>query len=55
MGKKQDELGRQQDALGKQQGELGKQQEKLGREAEVKLKSLLDDAIAKGLARQVGA
>ena len=55
LGKKQDALGKQQDELGKQQGELGKQQEKLAQEAETKLRGLLDDAIAKGLAHEVGA
>jgi beta-lactamase regulating signal transducer with metallopeptidase domain len=55
LGRKQDALGKQQDELGRQQDELGKQQDKLGREAEAKFRALMSDAIAKGIARPVGA
>jgi hypothetical protein len=53
LGSQQEELGRQQEALGRQQEELGARQEKLGQEAEVKLKGLLDDALARGVAQEV--
>jgi hypothetical protein len=53
LGKQMEELGRQQEALGRQQEELGRQQEKLAHEGEQKLKSLLDQALASGLAQEV--
>jgi bla regulator protein BlaR1 len=53
LARQQEELGRQQEELGRQQEQLGREQERLGREAEGKLKLLLDDAIAHGLAEEV--
>lgn len=53
LGRQQEELGRKQEALGRQQEELGRQQEKLGAEAERQLRSLLDQVVSSGLAKEV--
>ncbi|HKH45688.1 MAG TPA: M56 family metallopeptidase [Thermoanaerobaculia bacterium] len=53
LGKKMEALGRQQEELGRKQEELGRQQEKIAHEGERKLRSLLDQAIASGLAKEV--
>ena len=60
MGVKQGELGRQQGLLGEQQGRLGEQQGRLGeeqgriaREADTKVKSIIDETLKNGRARQV--
>jgi hypothetical protein len=37
--------------LGRQQGELGRKQAQLSREASRQMRQLLDDAVAKGLAK----
>lgn len=57
LGRQQDALGRQQDALGRQQSELGRQQDalgreqdRLGREAETRLRTLVAEAIERGVA-----
>jgi len=44
-------LGEKQGKLGEQQGELGRQQGELAREATRKMKQLLDEAVAKGIAQ----
>lgn len=51
LGRQQGALGQQQGSLGAQQGELGRQQGELARQATQKMKELLDEAIAKGIAR----
>jgi beta-lactamase regulating signal transducer with metallopeptidase domain len=51
IGAKQGELGARQGKLGEQQGKLGEQQERLAKEASRKMKGLLDNALAKGLAQ----
>jgi beta-lactamase regulating signal transducer with metallopeptidase domain len=51
IGRDQGELGRKQGELGRQQGELGRQQGELARQASREMKTLLDDAIAHGLAQ----
>ena len=51
LGAKQGELGAQQGKLGREQGELGREQGRLAREANRKMKSLLDDAITRGIAK----
>ena len=60
MGEKQGELGRQQGALGAKQGRLGAEQGRLGaeqgriaREADTKVKSIIDESLKDGRARQV--
>ena len=60
IGRQQGELGRQQGALGVQQAALGRQQADLGREqgrlaklAEPQIRSLVADAIRRGLAQRV--
>ncbi|MEP7009248.1 MAG: M56 family metallopeptidase [Acidobacteriota bacterium] len=60
LGNQQEELGRQQEELGKQQEKLGDQQEELGRQqeeashaAELQLKKVTDEAVARGLAEKV--
>lgn len=50
-GAKQGELGARQGQLGEQQGKLGEQQARLAKEASRKMKKLLDNALAKGLAQ----
>jgi len=51
LGAKQGELGERQGKLGEEQGKLGEQQGRLAEEASQKMKALLDDALAKGLAQ----
>ncbi|MGO8732743.1 MAG: M56 family metallopeptidase [Terriglobia bacterium] len=51
IGAKQGELGARQGKLGEQQGKLGEQQARLAKEASRKMKGLLDEALAKGLAQ----
>jgi hypothetical protein len=51
LGAKQGELGARQGKLGEEQGKLGEQQARLAKEASRKMKALLDDALAKGLAQ----
>src|SRR5208337_3704610 len=51
IGDKQGELGARQGKLGEQQGKVGEQQGRLAKEASRKMKGLLDDALAKGLAQ----
>src|SRR6202050_3550635 len=51
MGEKQGELGEQQGKLGELQGELGRQQEQVFKDASRQMKSLIDDAVAHGLAK----
>ena len=51
MGEKQGELGEQQGKLGELQGELGRQQEQVFKDASRQMKALIDDAVARGLAK----
>lgn len=51
IGRQQGELGRQQGELGRKQGELGRQQGEIARAASRQLRQMLDDAIAKGIAK----
>jgi beta-lactamase regulating signal transducer with metallopeptidase domain len=51
IGRQQGELGRQQGELGREQGELGREQGELARQASRRMKQLLDDAMARGLAQ----
>jgi beta-lactamase regulating signal transducer with metallopeptidase domain len=51
MGEKQGALGEQQGKLGELQGELGRQQEQVFKNASRQMKSLIDDAVAHGLAK----
>jgi len=51
MGEKQGALGEQQGKLGEMQGELGRQQEQVFKDASRQMKSLIDDAVAHGLAK----
>ncbi|MGD0222809.1 MAG: M56 family metallopeptidase [Terriglobia bacterium] len=51
IGAKQGELGARQGKLGEQQGKLGEEQGRLAEEATRKMKGLLDNALAKGLAQ----
>jgi beta-lactamase regulating signal transducer with metallopeptidase domain len=51
LGDQMSVLGDQQSKLGDRQSELGRQQEQLAREATRQMKSLLDEAIKKGLAQ----
>jgi beta-lactamase regulating signal transducer with metallopeptidase domain len=51
FGRSQGELGRKQGELGRRQGELGRQQAQLARDASRQMKQLLDDAVAKGVAK----
>jgi beta-lactamase regulating signal transducer with metallopeptidase domain len=51
LGAKQGELGERQGKLGEEQGKLGEQQARLAKEASRKMKALLDNALAKGLAQ----
>ncbi len=53
LGSQQEALGSQQEELGRKQEALGREQERASREAEAKLKPLLDDAIARGVAQEV--
>jgi beta-lactamase regulating signal transducer with metallopeptidase domain len=51
LGAKQGELGERQGKLGEEQGKLGEQQARLAEELSKKMKALLDNALAKGLAQ----
>jgi beta-lactamase regulating signal transducer with metallopeptidase domain len=51
MGEKQGELGEQQGKIGEMQGELGRQQEEVFKNGSRQMKALIDDAIARGLAK----
>jgi bla regulator protein blaR1 len=51
LGEAQGKLGEEQGKLGELQGELGHQQEKIFKEASRQVKSLIDDAVAHGLAK----
>jgi len=51
VGRQQDDLGRKQGELGRKQGEIGRQQGELSKKATREMKPLLDDAIARGLAK----
>jgi bla regulator protein BlaR1 len=51
FGREQGEWGRKMGELGRKQGELGRKQAELAREASRQMQELLDDAVAKGLAR----
>jgi beta-lactamase regulating signal transducer with metallopeptidase domain len=51
LGEEMGALGEQQGKLGEQQGELGRQQGEMAREASRKMKQLLEEAIAKGIAQ----
>ncbi len=53
LGRQQDELGRQQDALGRQQDALGREQDRLGREADARFRSLVAEALQRGVAQRV--
>jgi hypothetical protein len=51
LGEKQGALGEKQGKLGEQQGELGRQEEQIFRDASRQIRSLIDDALAHGLAK----
>ncbi len=51
LGEQQGKLGEQQGKLGEQQGELGRQEEQIFEQASRQMKSLIDDAVAHGLAQ----
>lgn len=51
LGEQQGKLGEEQGKLGEEQGRLGEEEEKISREASRQMKSVIDDAIAKGLAQ----
>jgi len=51
IGRQQGELGRQQGELGRKQGEIGRQQGEASKKATSEMKSIIDDAIAHGLAK----
>jgi bla regulator protein blaR1 len=51
LGEKQGELGEKQGKLGEQQGELGRQEEQIFKSASRQMKTLIDDALAHGLAK----
>ena len=53
LGRQQDVLGRQQDALGRQQDALGRQQDRLASLADAKMRTLLAEAIRRGVAQRV--
>ncbi|HEX9933235.1 MAG TPA: hypothetical protein VGB08_10375 [Allosphingosinicella sp.] len=53
LGRRQEALGEQQEALGRRQEALGREQERLGREAEAGMRSLVADAIRRGVAQPV--
>jgi len=50
-GREQGEWGRKMGEIGRQQGELGRKQAELSRDAARQMRDLLDDAVAKGLAK----
>ena len=51
IGRQQGELGRKQGEIGRKQGEIGRQQGELSKKATGEMKSIIDDAIAHGLAK----
>ncbi len=51
LGRQQAELGKQQEALGTQQEALGKRQQEASSQASQQIRKLLDEAIAKGVAK----
>jgi beta-lactamase regulating signal transducer with metallopeptidase domain/Skp family chaperone for outer membrane proteins len=51
LGRQQAELGKQQEALGAQQEALGKRQQQAANQADQQIRKLLDEAIAKGVAK----
>lgn len=51
IGRQQGELGRKQGELGRKQGEIGRQQGELSKKATREMKSVIDDAVAHGLAK----
>jgi hypothetical protein len=51
IGRQQGELGRKQGELERKQGEIGRQQGELSKKATGEMKSIIDDAIAHGLAK----
>jgi bla regulator protein BlaR1 len=51
LGQQQAALGKQQEALGTEQAALGKRQQETSREAHAQMRKLLDEAIAKGVAK----
>ncbi|MBT2143851.1 MULTISPECIES: M56 family metallopeptidase [unclassified Rhodanobacter] len=51
LGRQQAELGKQQEALGAQQEALGKRQQQASNQASQQIRKLLDEAIAKGVAK----
>jgi len=51
LGEKQGALGEEQGKLGELQGELGRQQGQIFKEASRQMKALIDDAMARGLAK----
>ncbi len=51
LGEQQGKLGEQQGKLGEQQGELGRQEEQIFKQASRQMKTLIDDAVAHGLAK----
>jgi beta-lactamase regulating signal transducer with metallopeptidase domain len=51
LGEKQGALGEKQGKLGEQQGELGRQEEQIFKSASRQMKSMIDDALARGLAK----
>jgi hypothetical protein len=53
LGEQQNVLGRQQNALGERQNALGREQNRLAHEADVKFRTLVADAIQRGLAERV--
>ena len=53
LGERQKELGQRQAALGQQQGALGREQGRLGRIANANLRSLVSEALQRGLAQRV--
>jgi beta-lactamase regulating signal transducer with metallopeptidase domain len=55
LGRQQDELGKQQDALGAKQDALGKQQDEATARANQQIGTLIDEALAKGIAQTVSA
>jgi bla regulator protein blaR1 len=51
FGREQGQWGRKMGEIGRKQGELGRKQAELAREASRQMQALLDDAVAKGLAK----
>jgi hypothetical protein len=54
IGKEQDALGKQADELGKRQDEIGRRQDQIGKEQERRIQAFLSDALAAGLAEEIG-